>query len=59
MKTLLSSTDGLQEAQPGAAAPGHKLEIPMRLFRSTIRRIQEAMAGLAPGEVVQVMTNDP
>ncbi len=59
MKTSTPSPNGSTEEQSNAAASGHTLEIPMRLFQSTIKHIQKAMAGLAPGEVVQVLTNDP
>lgn len=59
MKTPLPPTDDFPEAQPGTDVPVHTLEIPLRLFRSTIRRVQQTMAGLTPGEVVRVLTNDP
>ena len=59
MKIPTPSTEGFSEEQSGAAAPGHTLEIPMRLFSNTIRKTRKAMAGLAPGEVMRVLTNDP
>ena len=59
MRTPMPITDGLEEEQAGASAPGHTLKIPMRLFSNTIRKTRNAMAGLAPGEVMRILTNDP
>jgi len=48
-------------APPGRApfVADRTIEVPMRLLGRTVKRTQQALATLGPGQVLAVHTNDP
>ena len=46
------------ESRP-TAAPDRMLEIPLGLLSRTVKQTRDALAQLAPGQVLGVHTNDP
>ncbi len=65
----MTATSPKAQALPESVAPGLDgdparpadavLELPMRLLGRTVKRTAQAMAALAPGQVLAVHTDDP
>ena len=52
------ATAGAPASSP-AAVPDRTLEIPMWLLGRTVKQTRDALAQLAPGQVLAMHTNDP